>query len=166
MSNVIWVDNNDNVLGEITREKAHKEGLLHRVAVIYVVNDKNEILVNERAKDGYLDHSSAGHIDIGESYPEAAKRELEEELGISGVKLQEIGSSQSQDKGDIFDSRHMFKIFICKSAPKKLKEDEVKNVFWANPNEVYKDMSIHPEKYTGGFKSTLRVFLEYYKIKS
>src|SRR3989338_4420810 len=105
MSNVIWVDNNDNVLGEITREKAHQEGLLHRVAVIYVVNDKNEILVNERAKDGYLDHSSAGHVDIGESYLEAAKRELEEELGISGIELQEVGSSQSQDKGDIFDSR-------------------------------------------------------------
>lgn len=76
MSNVIWVDENDAVLGEVDREKAHKEGLLHRVAAIYLVNDRGEILVNERAKDGYLDHSSAGHVDVGESYLEAAKREL------------------------------------------------------------------------------------------
>ena len=162
MNNVIWVDDNDNVLGEITREKAHQEGLLHRVAVIYVVNDKNELLVNERAKDGHLDHSSAGHVDIGESYLEAAKRELEEELGIFGIKLQEIGSSRARDKGDTFDNRHMFKIFICKSAPEKLKEDEVRRVFWADPKEVYRDMAIQPEKYTGGFKSTLKIFLEYY----
>jgi isopentenyldiphosphate isomerase len=38
MSNVIWVDDKDNVLGEITRQKAHQEGLLHRVAVIYLID--------------------------------------------------------------------------------------------------------------------------------
>ena len=40
MSNVIWVDDKDNVLGEITRQKAHQEGLLHRVAVIFMINEK------------------------------------------------------------------------------------------------------------------------------
>ena len=54
MSNVIWVDDKDNVLGEITRQKAHQEGLLHRVAVIYLVNEKGEILINERADDDCL----------------------------------------------------------------------------------------------------------------
>ncbi len=165
MSNVIWVDEKDNVLGEVSREKAHKEGLLHRVAVIYLVNEKREILINERAKDGHLDHSSAGHVDIGESYLEAAKRELEEELGVVGVELKDIGSTDAQDKGAIFNSRHMFRIFICNAVPLKLKEDEVKNVFWRNLNEVLQDMDKNPEKYTGGFKETIKVFIRWNNIE-
>src|SRR3990167_11017250 len=97
---VILVDEQDNVLGEITREKAHQEGLLHRVSATYLTNDRGEILVNERAKDGHLDHSSAGHVDVGESYLEAAKRELEEELGVVGVEFQDIGSTHAQDIGE------------------------------------------------------------------
>ncbi|MBU6415197.1 NUDIX domain-containing protein [Patescibacteria group bacterium] len=159
MSNVIWVDENDNVLGEITREKAHQEGLLHRVAVIYLVNDKGDILVNERAKDGHFDHSSAGHVDVGENYFEAAKRELEEELGVVDVELQNIGSSCAQDKNKMFNSRHIFRVYVCKANPVKLKKDEVKSVYWANPKKIYEDMKINPQNYTGGFKSTLRLFL-------
>ncbi len=161
MSNVIWVDENDNVLGETTREKAHKEGLLHRVVVIYVVNDKGEIIVSERAKGEHLlDHSSAGHVDVGEDYLSAAKRELEEELGIADVELNEIGYAQAQDKKEnIYDRKHMFRVYVCKAAPVKLKYDEVKSVFWANPKEIYEDMQVNPGKYTGGFKSTLKLFL-------
>jgi len=161
MSNVILVDENDNIIGETTRERVHKEGLLHRVAVIYLVNERGEVLVNERTEDGHLDHSSAGHVDVGESYLEAAERELKEELGVAGVNLRDIGSTYAQDIGPTFNSRHMFKVYICRAVPVKLKEDEVKSVFWANPEEIYEDMKIAPEKYTGGFKSTLKLFLEY-----
>ena len=159
MSNVIWVNDNDNVLGEISRQKAHQEGLLHRVAVIYLVNNKDEILVNERADGGHLDHSSAGHVDVGESYLEASRRELEEELGVVGFELQDIGSTHAQDIGATFNSKHMFRVYVCKAVPVKLKEDEVKSVFWANPKDVYGDMQTNPEKYTGGFKSTIKLFL-------
>ncbi len=161
MSNVIWVDDNDNVLGEISRQKAHQEGLLHRVAVIYLMNDKGEILVNERAKDGHFDHSSVGHVDVGENYLEAAKRELEEELGISGIQLQDIGSTHAQDTDETFNRKHMFRVYVCKAVPIKLQEDEVKSVFWANPKEVYGDMQVNPEKYTGGFKNSIKLFLSH-----
>lgn len=147
------------MLGEITRQKAHQEGLLHRVAVIYVVNEKGEILVNERADGGHLDHSSAGHVDVGENYLEAAKRELEEELGIIGVELKDIGSTQAQDIGETFNSKHMFRVYVCRAVPVKLKKDEVKSVFWANPKEVYGDMQVSPKKYTGGFKNTIKLYL-------
>lgn len=161
MSNVIWVDENDNVLGEISREKAHQEGLLHRVSVIYLANKNGEVLVNERAQDGHMDHSSAGHVDIGESYLNAAKRELEEELGVKDTELKEIGSTHAQNVGDTFNSWHMFKIFVCDAEPRKLKVDEVKSVYWLNPTEVLKDMDRNPAKYTGGFKETIKVFIEW-----
>src|SRR3989344_4067835 len=128
MSNVIWVDEKDNILGEIPREKAHREGLLHRISVIYLINERNEILVNLRAKDGHLDHSSAGHVDVGESYLKAAKRELNEELGISDIELLEIGSAAAIDIYGNSKSNHTMKIFVCRAEPGNINHEEVKSV--------------------------------------
>ncbi|MBI2637557.1 MAG: NUDIX domain-containing protein [Candidatus Sungbacteria bacterium] len=157
------VDENDTILGEASRQNAHHEGLLHRVAVTYLINDAEEILINERADNGLLDHSSAGHVDVGESYLEAAKRELKEELGVANIELHEAGSALGSDKSDGEHRRHMFKIFICKSSPVTLKKDEVRRVYWAKPSEVLKDMEVVPKKYTGGFKSSIKVFLQRHK---
>ena len=107
----------------------------------------------------------ARDVDAGESYFEAAKRELEEELGVTNVELKEIGSTDAQDKGATFNSRHIFKIFVCKSNPEKLKEDEVKSVFWKDPNKVLQDMNKNPEIYTGGFKESIKVFLNWNHVK-
>jgi isopentenyl-diphosphate delta-isomerase len=165
MNNVVWVDEDDNVLGEVSRTKAHSEAILHRVAVTYLVNEKGQILVNERAKDDHLDHSSAGHLDPGEEYLEAAKRELEEELGVTGLELTEIGKAKCSDQntnrdGTLFNSRHIFKIYMAKGEPVLLNHDEVKNVWWADSKEVLKDMQISPAKYTAGFRESLKIFLD------
>jgi len=157
--NIIWVDENDNVLGEVSLIRAHQEGLLHRISVVYLTNDTNQILVQKRT-DGRLDHSAAGHVDVGESYLEAAKRELEEELGVSGVDLQEIGDCSSIE--NIGKIRHRFKVFVCKTNPGQLNSGEVEGVFWADPMEIWDDMKTDNDdkKYCGGFKATLKLFLE------
>lgn len=157
--NVIWVDENDKVLGEVSLVKAHQEGLLHRISAVYLTNDNSQILIQKRT-DGKLDHSAAGHVDAGESYLEAAKRELREELGVNGVDLQEIGDCSSNENGKKI--RHRFKVFICKSNPGKLDPNEVKEVFWANPIEIWDDMKSDKDdkKYCGGFKVTLELYLK------
>ena len=161
MSNVILVDEKDNILGEISREKAHQEGLLHRISVIYLINEKKEILVNERAMDGHLDHSSAGHVDVGESYLEAAKRELYEELGVSNIDLIELGFATASDVYDNLKSNHMMKIFVCKAKPVNINREEVKSIFWSNPINILSDMDINPNKYAGGFRSSIKIILKY-----
>lgn len=157
--NVIWIDDNDNALGEISLIKAHQEGLLHRISVVYLTNDNNQILIQKRT-DGILDHSAAGHVDVGESYLEAAERELEEELGVGGIALQEVGDCSSGENGRKI--RHRFKVFKCKANPGKLDPDEVEKVFWANPMEIWDDMKNDSDdkKYCGGFKITLELYLE------
>ncbi len=157
--NVIWIDDNDNALREVSLIKAHQEGLLHRISVVYLTNDTNQILIQKRT-DGRLDHSAAGHVDVGESYVEAATRELEEELGVSGVGLQEIGNCSSNEDGK--KVRHRFKVFMCKTNPGKLDPNEVEEVFWANPMEIWDDMKNDDDdkKYCGGFKVTLELCLK------
>ena len=81
------VDSQDKVTGTATRREIHKHGLLHRAVHIFVFNPADQIYIQRRSisKDrhpGKLDSSAAGHVDPGETYEQAAIRELQEELGI------------------------------------------------------------------------------------
>ena len=66
-------DENNNPTGIVKEKKqAHEDGDFHRTAHIWIINDKNEILLQYRSaeKDLYpntWDCSFAGHIDAGES---------------------------------------------------------------------------------------------------
>ena len=56
-------------------------------SVVLVFNSKNQILVEERADDGFLDFPGGG-IDPKESAEEAAARELKEETGLIANELE------------------------------------------------------------------------------
>lgn len=169
MSNVIWVDENDNELGIVPCEKAHREGLMDRIVVVYVTRSNGDILVQERM-DGRLDHSSAGHVDPGEEYLTAAKRELREELGID-TNLTEVGKGRSGEIGlkkEGLNVQHMFMVYMCEAEPHALAEREVKGVYWENPHEVMKKMEQDPDeiRYCGAFKASLALYLGWLKKKS
>jgi isopentenyl-diphosphate delta-isomerase type 1 len=87
------VDEDDNVIGKATRKECHTNPrLIHRGADIFIFNSKGQILLQKRSmkKDlypGMWSFSATGHNDIGESYEDAAAREVMEELGIK-LKLE------------------------------------------------------------------------------
>lgn len=90
------VDEGDHVTGTATRAEVHAKGLLHRAVHVFVFNKRGDILLQQRsmlkdAHPGVWDSSVSGHLDSGEDYPQAAIRELEEEMGISGSEIAEIG---------------------------------------------------------------------------
>jgi isopentenyl-diphosphate delta-isomerase type 1 len=81
------------VIGKAMRSECHNNPeLLHRVAHVLVFNSQGWLFLQKRSlkKDiqpGKWDTSCGGHLDIGESFEDAAYRELYEELGIKGVRL-------------------------------------------------------------------------------
>ncbi|MBQ8123358.1 MAG: NUDIX domain-containing protein [Ruminococcus sp.] len=96
--------------GRVTdRRTAHREGILHRTAHIWIVrkspDGRTEILLQKRAacKDsfpGEYDTSSAGHITAGDEPLHGALRELSEELGIFAVP-EDLHFAADSVKGDI-----------------------------------------------------------------
>ncbi|MEP6937486.1 MAG: 16S rRNA (adenine(1518)-N(6)/adenine(1519)-N(6))-dimethyltransferase RsmA [Chthoniobacterales bacterium] len=88
------VDENDRLLRLAPRAEVHGNNLRHRAVHIYVFNARGELFLQKRSryKDRYpgaWDSSAAGHLEGRETYDEAARRELEEELGIS-LALEEV----------------------------------------------------------------------------
>jgi 16S rRNA (adenine1518-N6/adenine1519-N6)-dimethyltransferase len=89
------VDAADQIIGQATRTSVHERDLLHRAVHIFAFNKRGELLLQKRSalKDrhpGVWDSSVSGHLDAGESYLDAAIRELDEEMGIGGAEVEEI----------------------------------------------------------------------------
>ena len=81
-------DENGKQTGEVaTRTEVHEKGLWHRAAHVYIVNSKNEVLLQCRAahnmfRPGRWYLSAGGHLNAGETSLETAAREIREELGL------------------------------------------------------------------------------------
>lgn len=74
------LDENGIKTGEVlSRSEIHKRGLWHRLIVVAVINEKNEILMQQRSKNkeknpNMWDISAAGHIGAGQTALSAAAR--------------------------------------------------------------------------------------------
>lgn len=82
------VNENDEIIGEESREKIHRDGLLHREVHVYFVTPNKEIIFQHRAKDkdtypDLLDAAVGGHVEIGDDYEKTAIKEAYEETGIN-----------------------------------------------------------------------------------
>lgn len=87
------VDHQGNVTGLASRSEVHRDpALLHKVVHVLVFNCAGELLLQKRANNkdvapGKWDTSVGGHVNPGEDLREAALREMEEELGITGCDI-------------------------------------------------------------------------------
>ncbi|MFH8939068.1 NUDIX domain-containing protein [Streptomyces griseosporeus] len=80
------VDAEDRVLGVVGRREAVRAGWLHRVGVVVCRDGQGRFLVHRRAEQlsrfpGHHELGVGGAAGVGESYEQAAARELSEELG-------------------------------------------------------------------------------------
>ena len=83
------VNENDVAVGKKPRRLVHTQGLRHRSAHVLVFNSAGKLLIQLRgpSKDEYplfWDVSVGGHVGPGETYEQAARRELDEEMGLKG----------------------------------------------------------------------------------
>jgi isopentenyldiphosphate isomerase len=91
----VLVDEDDRVIGTAPRSEVRRRNLLHRGTGVLCRNSAGDVYVHRRTatKDvfpGMYDAFAGGMVASGESYEQAARRELAEELGIVGAELRPL----------------------------------------------------------------------------
>lgn len=137
------VDDNDNVIRQVTWKEMHEKSLLHRSSNVFVFNSKGELFVHKRAGSlklypGMYDVKMGGIVRAGESYEEAAKRELEEEAGIKNAELDYLFSIKFRsDKNN--NNRKVFKCVY--NGKIELQPEEVESGMFMTIDEAKKLMA-------------------------
>lgn len=147
------VDSNDNVVGQATRREVHARGLLHRAANIFVFNSHGQLLLQMRSefKDEYprcWTSSASGHLDAGETYAEAATRELTEELGLRSpleyLTTLPAGPETANEFSALFRT-------VCDDPP-EINRDEIDSVEFFDLGELATMVDTNPEHFTPPFR--------------
>ena len=96
------VDDDDHVIATVTRAEMRARRLRHRSVGIAVVSTDGRLLIHRRSdtKDiwpGWWDIAAGGVVASGETYDEAARRELAEELGLADAEFEYLGQATYSD---------------------------------------------------------------------
>ncbi len=161
--NVTLVDENDNVVGYKEKYEAHHNPVpLHRaISVIIVSPDNKKMLLQKRSLlkptwGGYWSNATCTHPLPNESYKDAAKRRLVEEMGIK-TRLTEIFRFIYEAKYDtIWGEHELDVVFVGKLKGRvKLDKDEAEDFKWVNTDKLKVDIKARTELYTPWFKLIL-----------
>jgi len=135
------VDENDQVVGVVTRSAMRTGRLRHRTAFVLVVSSDGRVLVHRRSptKDvwpGLWDLAAGGVLASGESYGDGAIRELAEELGITGVALIALvppghGRFESDEVAEVAAIYQ-----VTWDGPVEFTDDEVSEARWVTSAEL------------------------------
>ena len=169
---VILVNENDEQIGLMPKLEAHEKALLHRAFSVFVFNDKNELMLQQRAlgkyhSPGLWTNTCCSHQREGETNIQAGKRRLIEEMGFV-VDLQESISFIYKAPFDNGLTEHEYDHVLIGKYNKApvINPDEVASWKWMPLEDVKVDISLHPEIYTAWFKVIFDKFYEHINIKS
>lgn len=171
--NVILVNRNDEQIGLMPKLEAHEKAVLHRAFSVFVLNDTNEIMLQQRAQHKYHSpllwtNTCCSHQRDGETNIEAGSRRLYEEMGFE-TELKELFHfiyKAPFDNGLTEHELDHVMIGYYNGVP-KINTDEVENWKWMDIEDVRNHMQLHPEIYTVWFKiifDEFYHFLEEHKI--
>ena len=131
------VDEFDHVVDSIPRRVMSAERLRHRAVFIAVVDGMGRLLVHRRspAKDvwpGWCDIAVGGVVGAGETYLEAAHRELAEEIGVTTETLAEIDLGESRPYDDDQVSLMARCYVVTSQGPFTFDDGEVVEAWWVH----------------------------------
>jgi isopentenyldiphosphate isomerase len=155
VANITYVNELDEILGYGPKQKAIDEGLRHRISRVFIFDGSGNLIIQKRGPNmslpGKWDQSAAGHVDEGETYEQAAYRELQEELGLEGVPLSLIGNFYSEERDDGLVKKRFNAVYVGRYSGDVTFGDEVCEVRSVSLSDLVEEMMLSPERFTSGF---------------
>ncbi|HWL07498.1 MAG TPA: NUDIX domain-containing protein [Planctomicrobium sp.] len=150
-------DEQDQVIGQEARSVVHARNLLHRAVHIWVWKPREEEMylhLRSPGKDQFplcLTSSASGHVDAGESYEQAAVRELREELGLTG----ELRFATKLSASEATAYEHTALYFLTTDDTPIPDPEEIQELLLSSPHQIWQDVQAHPEKFTPPFRELM-----------
>jgi isopentenyl-diphosphate Delta-isomerase len=145
------VDEHDLVIGSVAKG-AKGTSITRNVAVFLF--DKDRLLLARRAMHkrefpGLYDVSACGNVSAGESYEDAARREVREELGIE-CSLRPVTKILNEFRKGTATLRYFTTVFIGEYHGDVHGNDETNELVWMDVSEVAARIEKDPERFTPG----------------
>ena len=164
---VVLVNEQDEPVGVMNKMEAHEKAVLHRAFSVFILNDKNEVMLQQRAHHKYHSpllwtNTCCSHQRAGETNIEAGKRRLSEEMGFV-VELKELFHfiyKAPFDNGLTEHELDHVMIGYSNQTP-VINPEEVESWKWMTIEAIKEDMTLHPELYTVWFKIIFDKFYHY-----
>jgi isopentenyl-diphosphate delta-isomerase len=164
---VILVNEKDEPIGLMNKMEAHEKAVLHRAFSVFVLNDKNEVMLQQRAHQKYHSpllwtNTCCSHQRAGETNLQAGKRRLFEEMGFQ-VELKELFHfiyKAPFDNGLTEHELDHVMIGYSNEIP-SINPDEVESWKWMKIEDIKEDMIQNPALYTIWFKIIFDEFYHY-----
>lgn len=158
------VDDDDLIIGHKRREDIDWKKDIYRIAALWLINSKNQVLIAKRVdtkdKDpGKWGPSAAGTMEENEDYDTNIYKEAEEELGLTGVEFTKSIKQRFHEPREAFCQ---WFIGYCDKQPSEfsLQADEVDRVEWVDIDWLRRDAQSHPDKYVASILLALNALDE------
>ena len=167
---VILVNEKDEQIGLMPKMEAHEKALLHRAFSVFIFNEDNELMLQQRALDKYHSpglwtNTCCSHQRDGETNLEAGKRRLKEEMGFV-TELKETTSFIYKAPFDNGLTEHEYDHVMVGYYNDKpdVNPEEVASWKWMSLEAVKVDINTQPHLYTEWFKIIFDKFYDYINV--
>ncbi|MFM2266429.1 MAG: hypothetical protein RLZ77_1849 [Bacteroidota bacterium] len=162
---VILVNEQDEAIGSMPKMEAHEKAVLHRAFSVFILNDQNEVMLQQRAAHKYHSpllwtNTCCSHQRMGETNIQAGTRRLQEEMGFT-APLKELFHfiyKAPFDNGLTEHELDHVMIGYYQGAP-DINPEEVESWKWLSIDAIHDSIANSPEEYTVWFKI---IFAEFY----
>ena len=151
---MILVDESNRALAAAPKQAVHRAGLLHRAFSIFMVDGRGRILLQQRNprkyhSGGLWANSCCGHPRPGERTASAARRRLNEELGVSDpVTFGFFARYRADLDHGMRENEFVYVYFGRLRSPTKPDPAEVANLEFASLREISARIRRKPGAFT------------------
>ncbi len=156
------VNNNDQVIGTLTRSQVYAQGLHNfRAVSALIVNQQGQLWIPRRTAHKkvsplHLGFSVGGHVSSGETYDLSFERELQEELNLNlaDMRYKKLGLLTPHEHGTA--TFVMVYLIFTNQVPNYNREDFI-SYSWLTPRQLMEKI-LHGEKVQNDLSRALHYF--------
>lgn len=163
------MDSEDNVLAYDSKERCHQgNGILHRAFSIFLFNSKNELLVQQRSAKKtlwplYWSNSVCSHPVKGETYQQAARRRLKEEIGVEAPLVYLFRFQYRAHYNNIGSEKELCSVYIGRTdAVISANQDEIAAWEFIKISKVKPVIEKQPHLFTPWFKAEWQMIKKFH----